>query len=208
MIVGEAKYNAGDPPDMRSQVNQLKASGADTFIVFSVPAYAASAVTNAYTSGWKPQVIMNQVAASPTIWRAVIKQAGGNSAPVNGMISTRYLKDANLAEFANDPGIALYKQILAKYAPDCQWQDGSCISGMAFAFTVVDVLNKAGKNLTRQKVVDIATSGLNETDNFLLLPSITVRTSKTRHFPISQLQTMRWVTDHWEGFGPVVDGRP
>src|SRR5258708_5825985 len=73
MIVGEAKYNAGDPVVMTSQVNQLKATGADTFLVIATPGYAASAVSNAFTSGWKPKIIMNQVAASTTTWRGVTK---------------------------------------------------------------------------------------------------------------------------------------
>ena len=207
MIVGEAKYNAGDPTDMKSQVAALKASGADTFLVIATPGYAASAVVNAYTSGWKPKIIMNQVAASTTTWLGVVSQVK-SSAPVDGMVSTRYLKDQNAAEFANDPGIAQFKTILSKYGADCPVKDNFCTAGMAFAYTVVDVLNKAGKNLTRQKVVDIATGQLNETDNFLLLPGITVRTSKTHRFPISQLQSIRWTTDHWEAFGPIVDGRP
>jgi branched-chain amino acid transport system substrate-binding protein len=207
MIVGEAKYNANDPTDMKSQVNALRATGADTFLVIATPAYAASAVINAYTSGWKPKIIMNQVAASTTTWLGVINQVK-SSAPVDGMISTRYQKDQNGAEFANDPGIAQYKMILDKYGKDCPYKDNFCVSGMAFAFSVVDVLNKAGKNPTRQKVVDIATGQMNETDNFLLLPGIRVYTSKTHRFPISQVQSIRWTTDHWEGYGPIIDGRP
>lgn len=207
MIVGEAKYNAGDPTDMRSQVNALKASGADTFFVIATPGYAASAVTNAYTSGWKPSIIVNQVAASTTTWRAVIANVK-SSAPVDGMISTRYLKDPNDAALASDAGIVLYKTILEKYGAGCQFADNFCVSGMAFAFSVVDVLKKAGSNPTRKGVVDIAASQMNETDNFLLLPGINVRTSKTHRFPISQLQTIRWTTDHWEPFGSIVDGRP
>jgi branched-chain amino acid transport system substrate-binding protein len=207
MIVGEAKYNAGDPPDMRSQVNALKASGADTLVAFTTPAYAASAVANAYTSGWKPKIVMNQVAGSTTTWLGVIAQIK-SSAPVDGMVSTRYYKDQNGAEFANDPGIAQYKTIIEKYGKDCPYKDNFCVAGMAFAYSVVDVLTKAGKNPTRQKVVDIATSQMNETDNFLLLSGISVRTSKTHRFPISQLQSVRWTTDHWEGFGPIIEGRP
>jgi branched-chain amino acid transport system substrate-binding protein len=208
MIVGEAKYNAGDPTDMKSQVGALKATGADTFLVIATPGYAASAVSNAFTSGWKPKIIMNQVASSTTTWRGVIKNFNGSSAPVDGMVSTTYIKDQNSALWANDPGIAQYKMILEKYGKDCPFADNFCASGMAFAFSVVDVLNKAGKNPTRQKVVDIATGQMNETDNFLLLPGIVVRTSKTHRFPISQLQSIRWNGDKWEPFGPVVDGRP
>ena len=207
MIVSETKYNAGDPTDMRSQVNVMKASGADTFFVIATPGYAASAVTNAYISGWKPKIYMNQVAASTTTWRAVTKNVG-SSAPVDGMISARYLKDPNSSEFANDAGIAQYKTILDKYGNGCQFADNFCVAGMAFAFSVVDVLKKAGSNLTRANVVKIASEQMNETDNFLLLPGITVRTSKTHRFPISQLQTIKWTTDHWEPFGSVQDGRP
>jgi hypothetical protein len=49
---------------------------------------------------------------------------------------------------------------------------------------------------------------MNETDNFLLLPGITVRTSKTHRFPISQLQMIKWTTDHWDPLGAIQDGRP
>ena len=207
MVVKEVTYNAGDPTDMRSQVNALKASGADTFIAFATPAYAASAVTNAYVSGWKPKIYMNQVADSTTTWRAVIAGVK-SSAPVDGMISVRYLKDPNSSEFATDAGIAQYKTILDKYGSNCPFADNFCVAGMAFAFTVVDVLTKAGSNLTRANVVKIASEQLNETDNFLVLPGITVHTSKTHRFPISQVQTIKWTTDHWEPFGTIQDGRP
>jgi branched-chain amino acid transport system substrate-binding protein len=207
MVVSETKYNAGDPTDMRSQVNVMKASGADTFFVIATPGYAASAVTNAYISGWKPKLYMNQVAASTTTWRSVIKNVG-NSSPVDGMISARYLKDPNSTEFTSDAGIAQYKTILDKYGNGCQFADNFCVAGMAFAFSVVDVLKKAGTNLTRANIVDIAANQMNESDNFLVLPGIKVHTSKTHRFPISQLQTIKWTTDHWEPFGTIQDGRP
>jgi branched-chain amino acid transport system substrate-binding protein len=210
MIVGEAKYNTGDPQDMRSQVIALKNSGADTFLVIATPGYAASAVTNAYTSGWKPKLIMNQVAASTVTWRTVTKNVG-SSAAVDGMVSTQYLKDQNAAAWANDPGILKFKTILEKYATGanaCPFADNFCTSGMAFAYSVVDVLKKAGNNLTRANVVKIATEQMNETDNFLLLPGISVKTSKTKRFPISQLQSIKWTGDHWEPYGPIVEGRP
>jgi branched-chain amino acid transport system substrate-binding protein len=207
MIVSETKYNAGDPTDMRSQVNVMKASGADTFFVIATPGYAASAVTNAFISGWKPKIYMNQVAASTPTWRTVVKNVG-KSDPVDGMISTAYLKDPNNARWANDAGIAQYKTILDKYGNGCKFEDNFCVAGMAFAYSVVDVLKKAGNTLTRANVVKIAAEQMNETDNFLLLPGITVRTSKTHRFPISQLQTIKWTTDHWEYFGSIQDGRP
>src|SRR5258708_39042800 len=100
MIVGEAKYNAGAPTDMRSQVTALRASGADTLFVIATPGYAASAVSNAYISGWKPKIYMNQVAASTTTRRPAsghIKRTD----PADGKSPTRHLKAPNRTEFAN-----------------------------------------------------------------------------------------------------------
>src|SRR5258708_31498630 len=88
----------------------------------------------------------------------------------------------------------LYKTLLDKYGNGCQFADNFCVAGMAFAFSVVDVLKKAGSNLTRSNVVKIAAEQMNEKDNFLLLPGITVRTSKTHRFPISQLPTIMRTT--------------
>ena len=111
MIIKTATYNAGDPPDMKSQVSQLAASGADTFYVVTIPSYAASALVNAYTSGWKPKSIyLNSVGASTTVIQAV-KKALGTDAGTDGIVSTTYLKDPNDPEQQSDPGIIKYKDI-------------------------------------------------------------------------------------------------
>ncbi|MBO0686309.1 MAG: branched-chain amino acid ABC transporter substrate-binding protein, partial [Candidatus Dormibacteraeota bacterium] len=81
-----------------------------------------------------------------------------------------------------------------------------CVSGMAAAYTMVDVLKQAGNQLTRQHVMDIAAKGLKEKNNPLLLPSIVVQTSKSDHFPIQQEQLQRWEGDHWVPFGQVLSG--
>src|SRR5260370_1409701 len=169
----------------------------------------ASTVANDYISGWKPKLYMNQVAASTTTWRSVIKNVG-NSSPVDGMISARYLKDPNSSEFTSDAGIAQYKTLLDKYGNGCQFADNFCVAGMAFAFSVVDVLRKAGTNLTRANIVDIAANQMNESDNFLVLPGIKVHTSKTHRFPISHRQTISYAANAYfnyvNGSGGI-DGR-
>src|SRR5260370_12001836 len=124
------------------------------------------------------------------------------------MIEGGNLKDRNDSGFANDAGILQYKTILDKYGNGCQFADNFCVAGMAFAFSVVDVLRKAGTNLTRANIVDIAANQMNESDNFLVLPGIKVHTSKTHRFPISHLQTIKCTTDHWEPFGTIQDRRP
>ncbi|HEY8681155.1 MAG TPA: ABC transporter substrate-binding protein, partial [Candidatus Dormibacteraeota bacterium] len=147
MIVKTATYNAGDPVDMSSQVNQLKASGADTFYVVTTPAYTASALVNSQSSGWKPaHVYLNSVGASTPIVQAVLKKLGNPSA-FDGMITTTYLKDPNDPAQQSDPGIVKYTDIIGKYGNGCQVIDAFCVAGMACAFTFVDVITQAGTNM-------------------------------------------------------------
>ena len=209
MIVDTATYNAGDPTDVSSQVNKLKASGANTFFVVCTPLYAASAVRNAVTSGWKPKIYMNNVAGAASTWKGVV-QALGSSAGVDGMISTAYLKDpTDQAKWGSDPGVQLFRQVMQKYGNGCDpsGADAFCVSGMASAYSLVDVLKQAGNDLTRKHVMDIAAKNLNEKDNPLLLPGIIVHTTNKDHFPIQQEQLERWQGDHWVTFGDVINVR-
>jgi hypothetical protein len=69
------------------------------------------------------------------------------------------------------------------------------------------VLKKAGNNLTRKNIMDIACCNMNQTDNALLLPGTVVKTTKTDHFPIQQMKLEKWNSDHWEPFGDLIDVR-
>jgi branched-chain amino acid transport system substrate-binding protein len=211
MIVKTATYNAGDPVDMSSQVNQLKASGADTFYVVTTPAYSASALVNSQSSGWKPaHIYINGVGASTPIVQAVLKKLGNPSA-FDGMITTTYLKDPNDPAQQSDPGIVKYTDIIGKYGNGCQVIDAFCVAGMACAFTFVDVITQAGTNMTRANVMDIAANKLNETNNFLVLSGISVHTTKTDHYPIRQERIEKWQGSSTGGryvpTGEIISGR-
>jgi len=210
MIVKTATYNAGDPVDMSSQVNQLKASGADTFYIVTTPAYTASALVNSQSS-WKPaHIYLNSVGASTLTVQAVIKGLG-NQAAFDGMQTTTYAKDPNDPAQANDPGVLKYKDIITKYGNGCEFINPFCVAGVACAFTTVDVLTKAGNNLSRKNVMDIAANQLNETNNFMLLNGIVVKTTKTDHFPIRQERLEKWQGDASGGryvpIGDIISGR-
>jgi branched-chain amino acid transport system substrate-binding protein len=211
LIVKTATYNAGDPTDMSSQVNQLKSSGADTFYIVTTPAYTASALVNEVKSGWKPaHIYLNSVGASTPIVQKVLA-ALGNSTVLDGMTTTTYLKDPNDPAQANDPGIVKYKDIIGKYGNGCQVIDAFCVAGMACAFTFVDVITQAGTNMTRANIMDIASTKLNETNNFLVLNGVVVKTTKTDHYPIRQERLEKWQGDSSGGryvpTGEIISGR-
>jgi branched-chain amino acid transport system substrate-binding protein len=210
LIVKTATYNAGDPVNMSSQVTTLKSSGADTFFVVTTPAYSASALTETAKQGWKPHLFINNVGADALTMTKVSTALGG-SAALDGAVTAQYLKDPNDPAWANDQGIKLYKDILSKYGDSygfhCKVEDVFCVAGMGAAYTMVDVLRKAGNNLTRKNVMDIAANQLNETDNPFTLPGIKIATSKTNHFPITQEKLQKWQTDKWIVFGDLVSAR-
>jgi branched-chain amino acid transport system substrate-binding protein len=183
MIVDKEPNDVG-APDLSSQILKLKNSGADTLFVFETPSPAIKAIVAASQAGWHPTIYLNSVAA-PVPYVQAAQKAAGDDAAVNGILSVEYLKDPADPGQANDPGIQQYKQIMGKYYPDGKLEDGFNVYGMATAWSLVDVLKKAGPNLTRQGVLD-AMSNLNETENPFMYPGISVKNTPTDHYSITQ----------------------
>jgi branched-chain amino acid transport system substrate-binding protein len=185
--------------DVESQVAALQASGADVLCVFAFGAFTTRALQDAGQLGWSPQVLVGDVsAAAPSLRLAPARTAAG-------AISVAYLKDPSSPKWAGDPGISLYRQILARYGRGIR-SDGAAIEGMASAFTLVDALRHAGRNPTRASLMKAAAS-LNEANNPFLLPGIVVRTSATYRFPVSQLQLRRWANGRWQPIGGLLTAR-
>jgi branched-chain amino acid transport system substrate-binding protein len=183
MIVDKESNDVG-APDVNSQILKLKNSGADTFFIFETPSPAIKALVATFQGGWHPTIYLNSVAA-PIPYVQAAQKAAGDPAAVNGIISVAYLKDPADPGQANDAGIQLYKQIMAKYYPDGKLEDSFNIFGMGEAYTLVNVLKKAGPNLTRQAVMD-GLNQLNETDNPFMYPGIPIKNTLTDHYTISQ----------------------
>ncbi len=200
-IVSAVSY---DPTatDVQSQVAQLKGTGANTLCIFAFGKFAIQAFVYVKKLGWKPQIYVNAVASATSVL-----QLASSSGQTQGAISIVFAKDPATPIFAKDPGIKLAGQIITKFAPGASTKDGYLVAGMTFAFTLVDTLKKAGKNLTRDGVIKAAAS-LNEANNPFLLPGIVVKTTPTARFPISQARLQRWNKDHWELFGGLLDAKP
>jgi branched-chain amino acid transport system substrate-binding protein len=204
MIVKMASYETSDP-SVSSQIATLKASGADTFMIFATPKFAIQAMVLAAQQSWHPVTYLNNVSAAVPFMQAAAK-AGGPSA-VAGVISTIYLKDpANHARYAGDAGMKWYNEIMAKYLPTADKDDGNYLYGVAIGYTMVDVLKRAGKDLTRKKVMDIATN-LVERDNPLAYPGVVIHTSPKFRYPITQMIAAKWLSTDWSPMGVLVDTR-
>ena len=94
---------------------------------------------------------------------------------------------------------------LYRFLPGAKPDDVFNYYGMAVAYTMVDTLRKAGRNLTRESVLRAATH-LNETNPFLL-PGVRIKTSPNDYYPMDKVKLARYHITHWQFFGSLVDAR-
>ena len=199
MIVVEEAYEVSEPT-VDARVLKLKQSGADVFVSFATPKFAAQAIRKAAETGWKPLYLLTNVSASIG---SVIKPAGMENA--QGIVTTAYLKDTSDPTWNNDPGMLQFRAFLQKHYPEGNVNDASLLYGYTAARVLVQVLKQAGDNLTRANIMRQAAS-LNGCCDDTLLPGIKVNTSANDFYPIEQLQMMRLQGDSYQLFGSVMSG--
>ncbi len=204
LIVAEQTYEPTDT-SYASQISRLKASGADTWVLLTIPTPTVRALATAKALGWKPDtIVINSVAAIDVVMKAATASAG--SAYTNGAISSGYLKNNDAPKYANDPTVKQYQSLLAKYGPSgADPANTFYFYGMAKAYDVVKLLYLAGKNPTRASLI-AATQKMNWVNPYLI-KGIKVKTSKNDHFPISQIKLVRYENGVFTEFGSLIKGR-
>jgi branched-chain amino acid transport system substrate-binding protein len=200
LIIAEESYEVSEPT-IDSHVIKLKSAGADTFVSFTTPKFAAQAIKKVAELGWKPTYVQSNVGASVG---SVMKPAGYENA--QGILSANYAKDGADSSWDNDEGMKKFYAFLAKYAPTMDRADGSVVYGYGQAQTIVQVLKQAGNNLTRANIMKEA-ANLKEFAPDTLLPGVTITTTATDFYPIEQLQMQRFKGEKWELFGPIIAGK-
>jgi len=198
-IVGTQPYEVEDA-NVDSQLARLKASGADTLMLFATPKFAIFGYVGAYRLGWHPHYYVTSVSISPDIMK--IAKFGSNQKQVDGSISIAFVKDPTANQWAKDKAVRLYKTVMRRYLPSAPADDVFNYYGMAVAYTMVDTLRKAGRNLTRAGVIRAATH-LNEANPFLL-PGVRIRTTPNDYYPMDKVKLARYRRSHWRFFGNLV----
>ena len=183
-IIVATQSNDVGAPDVKSQIGTLKASGADTLMIFETPSPAIKSIATAAAFGWHPTIYLNSVSA-PIPYVGAAQKATGSAAAVNGIKTVSYVKDNLDPANASDAGVTLFNTIMAKYYPDGKTTDAFNMYGMAVAFTMVDVLKKSGDNPTRKSLLD-ALNNFTETNNPFLAQGVTAKNSSSDHYTITQ----------------------
>jgi branched-chain amino acid transport system substrate-binding protein len=198
-IVATQSYEIDDA-NVDSQLARLKASGANTLMLFATPKFAIFGYVGAFRLGWHPQYYVTSVSISPDIMN--IARFGSSQKQVEGSISIAFVKDPTAAQWAKDKTVRLYKSIVQRFLPGARPNDVFNYYGMAVAYTMVDTLKKAGRDLTRESVLRAATH-LNETNPFLL-PGVRIKTSPNDYYPMDKVKLARYHGGHWQFFGKLV----
>jgi branched-chain amino acid transport system substrate-binding protein len=151
-------YETADT-NFSAQALKLQTSGADTVILYAVPAPGGAILAEMGKIGFAPKLLSSSVINDPSIF----KLAGP---AINGMLIEGYLP---AFDDTSNPKIVEYQAFMAKYAPKEQI-GGFTESGYAYAQVFIEALKRAGKELTRESFM----TNLDQMKNFTgsLVPSL------------------------------------
>jgi branched-chain amino acid transport system substrate-binding protein len=152
-IVAKEPYQPG-VTTLAPQITAIKSSGAQVLVDFTVPIYTAIGQLTSFTLGYKPQLVVSNVGIDPTtvggLLKTISKGKASGTALIEGAITDGYLPSPT---DTSNPWIQMFTKIHAQYDASAPF-DGNVEYGMANAYTLVQALQAAGKDLTRQDVVN------------------------------------------------------
>jgi len=162
LVVSRQSYQPGNV-DVSAQVAAIANAKPDVVVLETIPAYTALFRLTSLKLGFSPTLAVSNVGSDPTttagLLQAFAKQAGSAVQQPNqlieGIISDTYLP--SLGDTSNS-WITLFKKIHDQYLPKLPF-DGNVGYGMASAYTFAQALAAAGKNPTRQGLIDALQKG-------------------------------------------------
>jgi ABC-type branched-subunit amino acid transport system substrate-binding protein len=173
-------------------IGALKAAGCQVTVSFSVPGFTALAIGTAAQVGFRTQWVVSNVGADYATLAGLLKAA----APLllEGLISDAYLPSV---DDASNGWISLFQRLNAQYNGNAPW-DGNVLYGFSVGYLFVEALRAAGKNLTRQGIVQAV-----ERNGFTGPGLFGLRFSKSDHSGYGGLQMGKVQGGKAVLFGPV-----
>jgi hypothetical protein len=161
-VVAAESYNPA-VTNVAPQVTALKAAGAQVVVSFSVPAFTALLRLNSLKLSFAPQLVVSDVGSDPITLAGLLesfaKQGGATvsgNALTQGIITDGYLP--SLGDTSSS-WIKLLTMIHSKYLSKYPL-DGNVAYGIAAGYTFVQAMLKAGRNPTRQDLINAINGGL------------------------------------------------
>jgi branched-chain amino acid transport system substrate-binding protein len=171
--------------DIRSQVTNMKQTGAEAVVCACIPGYAAQAIKAANNMGWKPQWFIGYVNSDPVMF---------SYASPEDMEGTLTLQALKLATF-DDPAVVEHKEILSEYGNGAP--GNFSIVGQVAAELMEKVLSDTCDNLTPDGLMS-AVESLRDYQSELTLPGVTISVSDDDHVGFENMRFLR---------AKIVDGK-
>src|SRR5580704_13643900 len=162
-IVAREPYNvaaANPAAEVGTLTAALKASKAQVVVAFAVPAFMALLRLSELSLSYSPTLVSSDVGSDPITLSGLLnsfaKKSGSfGSGLIQGIITDSYLPSLG----GNDSWIQLFTKIHNQYIPKLPL-DGNVLYGMSAAYTFVQAMLKAGRNPTRQDLVNAVNGGI------------------------------------------------
>ncbi len=179
--------------DVSSQVAKLRSSGADTLMLFATPKFVIQAIVATHKLGWKPRLYISTVSIEP----GIMAIARYNAPELTmGARSVAFVKNPNDPIWSKEAAVSQYREILAKYAPSINARDLYNYYGVLVAWTMVETLKLAGRDLTRASLMRAARS-LDTARNPFLLPEIRIKTGPNDSRAVDTVYLYRYDNKEW-----------
>jgi ABC-type branched-subunit amino acid transport system substrate-binding protein len=135
------------------QIGALKQAGCQVVTAFTVPGFTALALGTAAKLKFAPQWVISNVGSDVGTLTTLLKDATGPL--LEGAISDAYLP---LPQDTSNSWIQLFRKVNQEKNDNADF-DGNVLYGMAMAYTTVQALKAAGKDLTRGSLVAAVEKG-------------------------------------------------
>lgn len=154
-IVERVEYASGNI-DIGPQMSKLKESGADLVIGFNTPSYTALSQLGAMKLGFKPKWMYTNVGSDARLIGGLLDkfsqgQVKAGQSALDGVMTTEYIPGA---DDEDSPWTDLWNKVW-----DAHGKEGDLtnyrVYGMSQAYTFVSALQAAGKDLTRERIIQV-----------------------------------------------------
>ena len=146
-IVDTVSYERGDT-NMAVQALRLKEGGADAVVMYSTPAAAAALVNEFQTLEYNPRILASTTLLDPSL----LSNPGMQGALLSAFLRlpSAIVGEGNGDPIAND----VLANIIVPYAPEAAKDPFRALAGVAFAQPLVQALEAAGPELTREGLLE------------------------------------------------------
>jgi branched-chain amino acid transport system substrate-binding protein len=162
-VVAREAYNvlaANPAQEVGGLVAKMKAAGVQVVVSFSIYAFTALLKLTGLTLSYSPTLVVSNVGSDPIILSGLLntfaKKSGSfGTTLTQGIVTDGYLP--SLGQTSNS-WITLFKSVHDTYLPKLPF-DGLVLYGESVAYAFVQAMLKAGRNPTRQDLVNALNAG-------------------------------------------------